>query len=200
MKQNQSNKYANLLSFIDLLFNICLGFAAMFLLSLILISTVKNQTESLKKDVLYFIRIEWQGDLDTDIDMWLQDPTGDMIGYRDKQRPHMYLERDNLGNDYNLKEPGHVNEEIISVLKGIPGWYTLNLHWFDRRQDQRQPEITWQIISMKPSMNTAQTGMVQMKFKGQEITAVRFKLNKEGMIEQIDTRVQNMFVLKKLGR
>ena len=200
MRQSLSNKYANLLSFIDLLFNLMLGFAAMFLLSLAMISAKQDKIENIKKDVAYYIRIEWQGDLDTDIDMWLQDPSGDMIGYRDKQRNHMYLERDNLGNDYNLKEPGHINEEVISVLKGQSGWYTLNLHWFDRRMDSRLPEVKWQIIKMKPSMENIASGSTILKFKGQELTAIRFKMNKDGMIEQLNDTIQIPFVLRKLGR
>ena len=201
MKHGLNNKYANLLSFIDLLFNLMLGFAAMFLLSLAMISSSKvSQDESLKRDVEYFIRIEWQGDSDNDVDMWLQDPVGDMIGYRDKQRHNMYLERDNLGNDANLSTPGHINEEIVSILKITPGWYTMNLHWFERRRDSRTPEVKWSIIKIKPTMQTISTGTTSIKFKGQEITAFRMKIAKDGNIEQIDTIVQNMFILKKLGR
>lgn len=201
MKHGPNSKYANLLSFIDLLFNLMLGFAAMFLLSMAMISAnKKSEDQSLKKDVEYFIRIEWQGNHDSDVDMWLQDPTGDVIGYKDKQRNHMYLERDNLGNDITLKDPGHVNEEIISILKGHAGWYTMNLHWFERRSDQENPIVQWSIIKMKPSMQTISSGTVNLKFKGQEVTAVRFKLAKDGQLDQIDTIVQNMFILKKLGR
>lgn len=201
MKHGLSNKYANLLSFIDLLFNLMLGFAAMFLLSLAMISaSKKTEEQSLKRDVEYFIRIEWQGDSDNDVDMWLQDPTGDMIGYKDKQRNHMYLERDNLGNDANLAVPGHINEEVISLLKAVPGWYTMNLHWFERRSDLRNPEIKWSIIKIKPTMQTIASGTTEIKFKGQEVTAFRMRMNKDGNIEQMDTIVQNMFILKKLGR
>lgn len=178
-----------------------LGFAAMFLLSLAMITAAqKKEDQSLKRDVEYFIRIEWQGDSDNDVDMWLQDPTGDMIGYKDKQRNHMYLERDNLGNDANLKVPGHINEEVISLLKAVPGWYTLNLHWFERRTDNRNPEISYSIIKMKPTMQTIANGTAALKYKGQELTVLRFRMNKNGDIDQTDTLVQNMFILKKLGR
>ena len=201
MRHGLNNKYANLLSFIDLLFNLMLGFAAMFLLSLAMITTAqKTENESLKRDVEYFIRIEWQGNSDNDVDMWLQDPTGDMIGYKDKQRNHMYLERDNLGNDANLNNPGHINEEVISLLKPFAGWYTVNLHWFERRSDSRNPEVSWSIIKMKPTMQTIASGTATLKYKGQEQTIVRFKMNKQGDIEQTDTKVQNMFILKKIGR
>ena len=200
MRQGLNNKYANLLSFIDLLFNLMLGFAAMFLLSLSMITVSKNEHESLKRDVEYFIRIEWQGNHDSDIDMWVQDPTGDIIGYKDKQRNHMYLERDNLGNDATLKNPGHINEEVVSILKGYTGWYTVNLHWFERRRDNDNPVVQWSLIKMKPSMQTVASGTTHLKVKGQELTAFRFKLSNDGQIDQVDTLVQNMFILKKLGR
>ena len=200
MRQGQNNKYQNLLSFIDLLFNICLGFAAMFLLSMAMINSNKNENEGVKKDVEYFIRIEWQGNHDSDVDMWIQDPTGDIVGYKDKQRNHMYLERDNLGTDTTLKNPGHINEEVISLLKAYAGWYTINLHWFERRLDQENPIVQWSLIKMKPTMQTIASGTSNLKQKGQELTAFRFKINNDGQIDQVDTIVQNMFILKKLGR
>lgn len=200
MRHGLNSKYANLLSFIDLLFNLMLGFAGMFLLSLAMITVAKNQTETIKKQAEYFVRIEWQGDHDSDVDMWLQDPRGEIIGYKDKQHVNMYLERDNLGNDPNLKDPGHINEEIASILKVLPGWYTINLHWFERRSNSANPVIKWSVIKMKPSMQTVASGTVELQHKGQEITAVRLRMNQDGQLIQTNTDVQNLFVLKKLGR
>jgi hypothetical protein len=195
-----NTKYANLLSFIDLLFNLMLGFATMFLLTLAMISASKNQEESIKRDVEYVLRIEWRGDSDSDIDMWVQDPSGDMIGYRDKQRNNMFLERDNTGNDITLKQPGHINEEIVSVLKTNTGWYTVNLHYFQKRSAGEPQQVTWSIIKMKPSIQTVATGTVSMNQEGQEKTAVRFIVNKDGQVEKTDPITQNLFVLKYLGK
>lgn len=177
-----------------------LGFSAMFLLSLAMITVEKSQTDTVKKQAEYFVRIEWQGNHDSDVDMWIQDPRGDIIGYKDKEHLNMYLERDNLGKDPNLKEAGHINEEIISILKVMPGWYTMNLHWFERRSDRSNPEVKWTIVKMKPSMQTVASGTVTLKQYGQEVTAVRFNINADSQLTQINTSVQNMFVLKNLGR
>ena len=177
-----------------------LGFAAMFLLTLAMISTNKQQQDSIKKDVEYVLRIEWQGNSDHDIDMWVQDPTGDMIGFRDKQRNHMFIERDNTGTDVNLKDPAHINEEIVSVLKALPGWYTINLQFFQKRNYPELPNVRWSIIKMKPTIQTFASGTMVMTQQGQEKTIFRMRIDKDGNIEKVDTSVQNLFVLKSLGR
>jgi hypothetical protein len=177
-----------------------LGFATMFLLTLAMISASKNQEESIKRDVEYVLRIEWRGNSDSDIDMWIQSPSGDIMGFTDKQRNNMFLERDNTGNDITLKQPGHINEEIISILKTNEGWYSINVHYFQRRSESEPQNITWSVIKMKPNIHTIATGEVSLNQEGQEKTAVRFKIKEDGSVAKIDTGSQNLFVLKYLGK
>ena len=197
MRENKSYRFANLLSFIDLLFNLMLGSLAMFLLSLQMMApTVKKVTEDVPRSAEFVIRIEWAGNSDHDVDVWAKNSTGEICGFLTKEPPTMHLERDNRGIDSDRLEPKHINEEIISIQKGVPGWYVVNLHWYTARTDPKNPEVKWSLIKMKPSMQTVISGTVILDKKGQEKTAVRFLINEKNEVISTDTIIQTPYVVK----
>lgn len=195
---NKSTRYQNLLSFIDLVFNLCLGFAAMFLLSLQMLSPVlKDNKESLQKDAVYIIRIEWQHDSEQDVDLWVQyDDSEEICSFRNKQTQSMNLERDNLGTDSNRKDPGHITEEITSIREPHAGWYTVNLHYYSIRGQGDNPIVNWSLIRIKPSMQTVATGTTTLDTLGQEITILRFALDDKNNIVDKDITSQVKFIYK----
>lgn len=202
MKQNKSSKFANLLSFIDLLFNLMLGFAAMFLLSLQMMSPIlKNIKESIPKEAEYVLRIEWQGDSDHDVDLWIQhDLTEEISGFTRISTATMHLERDNTGNDSNRKEPGHINEELISIRQTQAGWYTVNLHWYADRTSTEAPIVKWSLMKMKPSMQTVASGTARLTKRGQELTILRFMLDANGKLIKQDINSQVSVITKSQAK
>ena len=190
-------RFANLLSFIDLLFNLMLGFAAMFILAALMISPITEiNPKELPRPNEYLIRIEWQGNLDSDMDLWVKAPNNEICGYQNRQTPTMYLERDNLGNDSDvLTNPNHVNEEIVNLMTLQEGTYIVNVNWFSRRTVKTLPIIKWYIIKMKPSMQTLATGEVTFTEPYQEKTVISFSLNKEGDLVDKDTVTQTQFAI-----
>ena len=71
MKRN----YHTNLSFLDLLFNTLLCFAALFALSFVLINPSKKKN-NVRMKAEFMITTTWPRDLDDDVDMYVEDPQG----------------------------------------------------------------------------------------------------------------------------
>ena len=89
-------RFKSSIGFIDLLFNILLGFAFLFIVAFLLI-----KPEAKKKDfdrrAEFVIILEWNHDALDDIDLHVQDPTGDRVSFRLPRVNFMHLDKDDLG-------------------------------------------------------------------------------------------------------
>jgi hypothetical protein len=101
----------------------------------ILISPKKADDEGVKPKVEYMISMEWPGDLNYDVDLWVKTPSGKVVYYANREAGFVSLERDVLGwtNQAMLvgdKTVTRTNQEVIT-LRGIePGEYVVNVHYY----------------------------------------------------------------------
>ena len=89
-------KYSSNLAFIDLLFNLILGFAFLFIVAFLLIND-PTETADVEANVEYMITMSWEGEKDIDLDLWIEGPSG-LVGFRDPSQGFMNLDRDDLGH------------------------------------------------------------------------------------------------------
>ncbi len=127
-------KYKSSLAFVDLLFNILLGVFILYYLAQLLINEPDSKQIDTAAQVL--VTLEWPDSSDTDMDLWVMDPTGRAVGYRNRDSSNMSLERDDLGhvNDsvtVNGKEiilP--INQEVVTLRALVPGEYRVSIHYY----------------------------------------------------------------------
>ncbi len=128
------------------------------------------------------VEIRWPDDFDTDVDLWVEAPGDVPVGYSNKGGVIFNLLRDDLGHRADATE---VNYEV-SYSRGVPsGEYTVNLHLF-RNPENRYPVPVTVVASVKRSnganLKRLTSAKVELAFTGEEITVVRFALNKAGEI------------------
>jgi len=122
-----NEKYKSTIGFIDLLFNILVGFAFLFIVAFILI-----KPESKKKDferrAEFVIVMEWDNEAPDDIDLYVEDPLDGLVSYRNPRVNFSHLDKDALGsrNDTTVLRDGTIrtipiNREVITVRGNIPG-------------------------------------------------------------------------------
>ena len=188
MKRN----YHSNMSFLDLLFNTLLCFAALFVLSFVLINPSKDE-KNVEAKAEYIITVTWDKDLDTDVDTYVEDPAGNLVAFMRREEGLMHLERDDLGkrNDIIQTELGPVeyneNREIV-VLRGIiQGEYVVDVHLFKAHTDVISTPIVVQLDRINPSVSTKAIKRITLTHEGHEITAFRFILDADGEIEEINT-------------
>lgn len=131
-------KYSNNWVFIDLLFNLLVGFTSLFVLAFMLINPISKEA-SIDPPVVLTVEMSWNDKSDRDIDLYVRGPNGSIVYFGNKDGSYMYLDRDDLGtnNDtYTLNGEEVVvqrNFEMVTVSQLVPGEYVINVHYFSSK-------------------------------------------------------------------
>ena len=187
MKRN----YHTNLSFLDLLFNTLLCFAALFVLSFVLINPSK-QKNNVKMKAEFMITVTWPSDLDDDVDVYVEDPAGNLVAFMRREEGLMHLDRDDLGrrNDIVNTPFGPIehkdNREIVTLRGIISGEYVVNVHMYMKRSKAAEVPVTIQLDKINP-YSTITIKEAILKITGNEETAFRFVLDKDGKVTDVNT-------------
>jgi hypothetical protein len=146
-----TNRYKSTFGFVDLLFNLLVGFTFLFMLAFILINPVaKKEAHDPKAE--YLVIMSWDDDSKADIDLWIKDDKDTIVGFRAKDVALLTLDRDDLGdrNDmYTSKENVElvpVNREVISIRSKTQRRYVVTTHFYNNLGD---PDVTPQNIKIE---------------------------------------------------
>ena len=133
-----NKKYNSNLAFIDLLFNLILGFVFLFIVSFLMINEPDKKSE-VEQKAEYMIVLDWDHSKDIDMDLWVQTPNG-KVGFINPDEGSVFLDKDDLGfrNDTYSLENGElktvpINREIINIRAFEAGEYIVNAHLYGGR-------------------------------------------------------------------
>ena len=199
-------KYKSTIGFTDMLFNVLVGFAFLFIVAFLLIKP-EQKKEDFERRAEFVVVMEWNHDQPDDIDLYVQDPTQAKVHFRLPIVNFMYLDKDDLGfaNDVVKYKDGttkkvNINREVVTIRGIIAGEYVINAHYYSSRELTRLGRLTTNpsdIPSKKvDEKNDPLTVKIELhkvdpykimwvgekKFfkKGQEETFVRFSIDKDG--------------------
>lgn len=171
-------------SFVDLLFNMLMGF---FMLLLIAIALIKVETSS--KDIElkaeYMITLEWPNGNKDDVDLLVKTPQNQIVFYGNRDIKSASLDRDDLGarNDTIILEDGtkvviKENWEHITLRKALAGEYIVNVLMFSKR-DKLPTPVKVKIEKLNPYRLIYST-TVDLYSRRQEETILRFTIGSNG--------------------
>mgnify|MGYP001367777899 FL=1 len=212
-----NEKYKSTIGFTDLLFNILVGFAFLFIIAFLLIKP-EAKKKDFDRNAEFVIVMEWDKEAKGDIDLYVEDPLGAKCSFRQTVANFMHLDKDDLGsaNDTVVNADGTVstvkiNREVITIRGIIAGEYTINVHYYSERdysrvgnamRKKKSKEVTVKIELHKVNPYTIMwIGEKTFHSKGQEETFVRFRLDKDGTVLSPFTFEKKKFVtpLQALG-
>ena len=128
------------------------------------------------------IEINWPSEIDADVDLWVEAPGDRPVGYSNKGGRVFNLLRDDLGQFRDLTD---VNYEVAYSRGVVEGEYTINLHLY-RNKSAILPVPVTMVASVKRSnganLKRLTSAKVELGYTGEEITVIRFALNKAGEI------------------
>ena len=183
-------EYHTNLAFLDVLFNTLLCFAALFAMSFILINPSKKDNNVVEKGE-FVIVMTWPKEMDNDVDIYVEDPEGNLVAFMRREEGLMHLDRDDLGrrNDVVQTEFGEIeydeNREIVTLRGIMPGEYVINVHMYMKREESLLTPITIQLDKINP-YSTIMIKRVTLGDSGEEKTAFRFTLNNDGDVVEIN--------------
>jgi len=142
------NKYKSTIGFTDMLFNILVGFAFLFIVAFLLIKP-EAKKQDFERKAEFVIVMEWDHDEPDDIDLYVQDPTQTKVHFRLPITNFMYLDKDDLGfaNDIVKNVDGtitkvNINREVVTIRGIIPGEYIINAHYYSERKWQHDGTLS----------------------------------------------------------
>lgn len=178
--------------FSDLLFNTLLAFVMLFAAALVVMNP-KAKTGVIDAKAEFIVTVTWP-DLDpSDIDTWVQDPAGNLVWFRTREAGLMHLDRDDRGvaNDTIVVDGQRVvnplNQEVVTIRGFAPGEYTVNVHYYETKGDAQPVPVNVSVVKVNPRADVVYYGTVSLPRPGDEATAVRFSVDRDGRVAGINT-------------
>ena len=208
-----NERYKSTIAFTDLLFNILVGFAFLFIIAFLLIKP-EAKKQDFERKAEFVVVMEWDKGAHGDIDLYVQDPTGAQCSFRFPVANFMHLDKDDLGasNDSVVNADGSVstvriNREVITIRGIIEGEYIINAHYYSKRMwvDTRPGEVKKKLgitgdtvvkieLHKVTPYSILWAGEKKFTEKGQEETYLRFRLDRDGNLLEPFTFEKKKFV------
>lgn len=182
--------------FTDMLFNVLLGFAFMVFIAFSLINpTAKTGAVDVKAE--FIITMNWPDNDPNDMDLYVEDPANNIVWYHSKEAGLMHLDRDDRGNyrdtitvnGRTIQNP--LNQETVTVRGIVPGEYVVNAHEFLESAPGKVP-VSVKVEKLNPVATVVYYGTLEFDHKGQEETFVRFSLDENGQVSDVNTRPKSL--------
>jgi hypothetical protein len=145
----------------------------------------------------FIVTMDWPDKHPDDLDLFVQDPAGNIAWYRHREAGFMVLERDDRGgaNDFILvngkKISSPIREEIVTIRGIVPGEYTVNVSHFQATTGAAVP-VTVKVQKLNPSAQVVFDNAVMVDHTGDEKTAVRFTLDDNGKVVDVNSRWKSL--------
>ena len=183
-------KYFTFKPFIDVLFCCLLMLVAI----LFLLKTEEEKTKMRPPNVIYEVILTWDGESEDDLDIYVQAASGHVVSFNNReggQGSLISLDHDALGKSRNNSlsngQEGTVikfNEEIVSFRGITDGENIVTVHVYSKA-DKQPTTGTIKLIRIKPYKEIVVKDR-SFTTSGEEITAFRFKTDKQGNILEIN--------------
>ncbi|GJM05240.1 MAG: hypothetical protein DHS20C09_12310 [marine bacterium B5-7] len=176
--------------FTDLLFNALLGFTFLFLVAIMFMNP-EAKSGIIDPKAEYILTITWEDNSPDDVDVWVEDPEGQILWFRTPEAGLLHLDRDDRGlvNDTitiageEVQNP--LNQEVVTLRGVVKGEYIVNLHYY-ASETGTPVDVNVRLVKVNPKLEVIYYGTVNLEKRGDEKTAVRFKIGRDGDVYGIN--------------
>jgi hypothetical protein len=128
------------------------------------------------------IELRWPNEIDADVDLWVEAPGDEPVGYSNKGGRLFNLLRDDLGR---ILDVTNINYEVAYSRGVIPGEYIVNVHLYRHGLSLAPVPITI-VASVKKNqsdrLRRIATTKLELSYAGEEVTAFRFSMSDDGRL------------------
>jgi len=157
--------------------------------------TAKTGIVDLKAELL--ITVTWPDNDPNDMDLYVEDSAGNIVWYHSKEAGLMHLDRDDRGNyrdtiTVNGKQiQNPLNQETVTIRGIVPGEYVVNVNEFVASTPHKAP-VSVKVEKLNPVATVIYYGTIEFDHKGQEETFVRFTLDADGQVSDVNTKSKSL--------
>lgn len=185
--------------FTDLLFNSLVAITFMFFLAFAMINPIAEQGK-IDPKAEYLITVTWADGSEDDVDLYVEDPAGNIVWYNRREAGLMHLDRDDRGmfrdvilmNGEELSNP--LNQEIVSIRGKVDGEYIVNIvHYI---ANAGPLPVSVKVEKLNPEVQVIYYETLTLSGTGDEITAVRFTMAGDE-VEDVNNRPRSLVELTR---
>ena len=150
----------------------------------------------------FIITMTWPDSHPDDIDLYAEDPVGNIVWYHVREAGFMVLDRDDRGSVNNTvtvdgrKITSKIRQETISIRGIVAGEYTVNVHYFLATKGGPVP-IQVKVEKINPTVEVVSYDNIVLNRMGEEKTAVRFKVAANGSVTDVNHREKSLIQLTR---
>ncbi|MCG3200829.1 MAG: hypothetical protein NFCOHLIN_00691 [Gammaproteobacteria bacterium] len=172
------------------LFKIIQALTFFFILSVIFMNPVA------KKGIIdpkaeYIITVQWPDNNPNDIDTWVEEPDGNLVWFQNKEAGLIHLDRDDRGNvndtltinGQTVQNP--LNQEVVTIRGTVVGEYVVNIFYYGS-EDNKPVDVNVRVDKVNPQLEVIYYGTIKLQKPGDEKTAVRFTIDQDGRLSNIN--------------
>ncbi len=183
--------------FYDMLFNMLIAFVVCFVIAMLAFQPEARKVGEVPAKAEFLVTLSWPDGNPNDIDVWVLEPGGKLLWFRQRDVGLLHLDRDDRGAKNNSVVTGGqlissgARQEIVTLRGIVPGEYVVNAHYFESI-DKLPVEVSVTVIKINPRAQIVFTGSQPMAAPGEERTLVRFTLNEAGEVLDVSTRPRTL--------
>ena len=178
--------------------------AFMFFLALLAINP-EAKTGKIDTKAEFIISMNWPDNHPDDLDLYVEDPAGNIVWFNRRESGFMVLERDDRGgtNDFVIvnqkKITSPLREETVSIRGILPGEYTVNVNHYLATTGKPVP-VSVKVEKINPVLQVVYYDTINMQHTGEERTIVRFDVAVDGSVTDVSHREKSLIELTRSVR
>jgi hypothetical protein len=178
--------------------------AFLFFLALLVMNPEAKQGKiDTKAD--FIITMTWPDSHPDDIDLYAEDPLGNIVWYHVREAGFMVLDRDDRGGLNNSivvdgkRMSSPIRQETVSIRGIIAGEYTVNINHYLATTNAPVP-VSVKVEKVNPTVEVVHYDTLIVDHAGQETTAVRFRVADNGRVTDVSRQDKSLIQLTRSVR
>ena len=178
--------------------------AFLFFLALLVMNPEAKQGK-IDTKAEFIVTMNWPDNHPDDIDLYVEDPLGNIVWYHVREAGFMVLDRDDRGGINNSimvngkRNMSPIREESVSIRGIVAGEYTVNVQYYLATQNAPVP-VSVKVEKINPMVEVIHYDTIMLDHAGQEKTAVRFRMAEDGSVTDINHTEKSLVQLTRSVR
>jgi hypothetical protein len=153
----------------------------------------------------FLITMSWPDGHPDDLDLYVEDPGGNIVWYHQREAGFMVLDRDDRGGANNVitvngrKIASLIRQETVSIRAIVAGEYVVNVNHYLATTGRPVP-VTIKVEKINPVVEVVFYDTLTVDHSSQEITAVRFSVAESGKVTEVSHRDKSLIQLTRSVR